>query len=236
MREVTNEFEFIRKKVIDALKSRGILNNKNIDEYTQSCFDVYMLCLEKGLSKKDSLDISILSLNKILVSYCETNNLISFNKYSSLLCTITFIFCIIVSLIGWFVADVLSVYRVIYPIYLIITLGFLFFAICTYKKRNKLDFIIIALIFLSAVAINIQCFIYFYRARTGNFYYSLNYQFFGILKFNTHMITSLEPLNYKISNTITLFDPTLIISFVCLIFSIAFDIIERRKKYVRNIA
>ncbi len=158
------------------------------------------------------------------------------NKYSLMLSTISFIFCIIVSLIGWLVADVLNVYGVIYPIYLVITLGFFIFAISTYKKRSKLDFTIIFLIFLSAVAISIQCFIYFYRARTGNFYYSLNYQFPGILKFNTHIITSLEPLKFRISNTIILFDPTLIISFVCLIISIYFDIIEGRKKHVRNIA
>lgn len=221
---MTNEYEIIRKKVINILKNRGIVSNKNIDEYAQSCFDVYMLSLEKGLSKKDSLDVSILSLNKTLDSYSRNNNIIGSNKYSLMLGMIAFVFCIIVSLIGLFVADVLSVYRVIYPIYLVITVGFLVFAISTYKKRNKLDFIITILIFLSVVVISIQCFMYFYRARTGNFYYSLNYQFPGILKFNTHTIASLEPLKYDISNTIILFDPTLITSLFCLIISIAFDI------------
>lgn len=71
---------------------------------------------------------------------------------------------------------------------------------------------------------------FFYRARTGNFYYSLNYNFPGLLKFNRHVLTSSGQFKYEISETILLFEPTLIVSLISLIISIIFDIIEKQRK------
>lgn len=143
--------------------------------------------------------------------------------------------CIVIAIIGWLCADVLEVYGVIYPLCLLAILIVLVFTIANYKKRNKVDFLIVILIFLAVVIINIQCFMFFYRARTGNFCYSLNYNFPGLLKFDRYVLTSPGQFKYEISRTILLFDPTLIVSLISLIISIIFNIIERRKKYVRYI-
>lgn len=138
--------------------------------------------------------------------------------------------CFIIALIGWLCADVLDVYGVIYPLCLLAILIVLVFTIANYKKRNKVDFLIVTLIFIAVVIINIECFMFFYRARTGNFHYSLNYNFPCLLKFNRHVLTSSGQSKYEISETILLFDPTLIVSLISLIISIIFNIIEKQRK------
>lgn len=138
--------------------------------------------------------------------------------------------CFIIALIGWLCADVLDVYGVIYPLCLLAILIVFVFTIANYKKRNKVDFLIVTLIFIAVVIINIECFMFFYRARTGNFYYSLNYNFPGLLKFNRYVLTSSWQFKYEISETILLFNQTLIVSLISLIISIIFNIIEKKRK------
>ena len=127
--------------------------------------------------------------------------------YSIVISSIIFLYSTIMTIIGLFKSDILYNYGDLYPILLLVTIVFVMYCVITHKKRSAMDCIITAILFVSVIIAVTQCFIYFYRIRTGDFYYSLYYNFPGVLKFNTHWIVSIEPLKYKIENTIMLFDP-----------------------------
>lgn len=224
------EYQMIKKRVKNELKNREIIDKKIIEEFTQICFDDYNLSLENGKSKNDAFKYAFSALIETLDSTNLLNHRAVPHHYSFVLSIVSFMVCIVIALIGWLCADVLDVYGVMYPLCLIAILIVLAITIANYKKCNKVDFLIVSLIFIAVVIINIECFMFFYRARTGNFYYSLNYSFLGLLKFNRHVLISPEQFKYEISKTILLFDPTLIVSLISLIISIIFNIIESRKK------
>lgn len=224
------EYQMIKKRVKNELKNRGIIDKKIVEEFTQTCFDDYNLSLENGESKNDAFKYAFSALMETLDSSNLLNHRTVPYHYSLVLSLVSFVICIVIALIGWLCADVLDVYGVIYPLCFLAILIVLVFTIVNYKKRNKVDFLIVTLIFLAVVIINIECFMYFYRARTGNFYYSLNYSFPGLLKFNRHVLNSPGQFKYEISKTILLFEPTLIVSLISLIISIIFDIIEKQRK------
>lgn len=123
-------------------------------------------------------------------------------------------------LIGSFTQDVLSVFGIMYPILMIVVFIYFLYTLITYKKRSFIDCIVILILFLAVLFITIQDFIYFYRPRTGDYYYSLYYDFPGILSFNKCWITSIEPLKYELTSTKILFDPTLITSIICIVISL----------------
>ena len=224
------EYQMIKKRVKNELKNRGIIDKKIIEEFTQTCFDDYNLSLENGESKEDALKSTFSSLTETLDSSNLLNHRPNPYHYSLVLSLVSFVICIVIAIIGWLCADVLEVYGVIYPLCLLAILIVLVFTIANYKKRNKVDFLIVTLIFIAVVIINIECFMFFYRATTGNFYYSLDYNFPGLLKFNRYVRTSPGQFKYEISRTILLFDQTLIVSLISLIISIIFNIIEKQRK------
>jgi len=226
---MNNKYQIIRKVVKSQLQLRGITDNKSIDEFAQTCFDEYKLSLDSGMNEDDALKQAYISLNEALDTYKVSKKTNLTYRYSLILSIISFVSCLVVSILGWLISDVLSVYGIIYPILFLFATAMLVYTILTFKKRNKLDAAIVIVLFLSALSIFIQCAIYFYRARTGDFYYSLNYTFPGLLNFNRHVLVSVEPLKYELASCITLFDPTLIISFISLITSVLYNIIKRRK-------
>ena len=226
---MNNKYQIIRKTVKSQLQLRGITDNKSVDEFAQTCFDEYKISLDSGMSEADALKQAYTSLNETLDTYKISKKINVPYRYSLILSVISFMSCLIVSILGWLISDVLSVYGVIYPILFVLAIVILVYTISTFKKRNKLDIAIATVLFLSVLSIFIQCVIYFYRARTGDFYYSLDYIFPGILNFNRHVLVSVEPLKYELASCITLFDPTLIISFISLITSVLYNIIKRRK-------
>ena len=142
------------------------------------------------------------------------------NLFSIIVSLIFFSYSFLIMLLGVFTPDVLYSYGVLYPLLLIISIIIIIYAIITHKQRCIKDYIIICIIFLAVLTINIQCFMYFYRIRTGDFYYSLYYEFPGILKFNTNWLVSIEPYKYEPKNTILLFDPILVSSVFCVILSL----------------
>lgn len=148
--------------------------------------------------------------------------------YSIVISSIIFLYSTIMTIIGLFKSDILYNYGDLYPILLLVTIVFVMYCVITHKKRSAMDCIITAILFVSVIIAVTQCFIYFYRIRTGDFYYSLYYNFPGVLKFNTHWIVSIEPLKYKIENTIMLFDPTLISSAFCVILSVVNNIFIKK--------
>ncbi len=227
-----SDYEMIKKRVKNELKSRNFINKKTIEELSQSCFDDYKLSLENGISEEESLNYAITSLNETLDSYALTTSKPNKYQFSLMLSLILFAACYFVSMLGWLSPGFLGVTRVIYPLFFLTILIIFIYTIINYKKRNKLDFVIVTINFLAVLSITIQCFSYFYRARTGDFYYSLFYVFPGVLKFNRHVLTSLELFRYEIESTVILFDPTLLVSFFSLIISVVFNMIERRKKHV----
>ena len=224
------KYQMIKKRVKNELKNRGIIDKKIVEEFTQTCFDDYNLSLENGESKNDAFKYAFSALMETLDSSNLLNHRTVPYHYSLVLSLVSFVICIVIALIGWLCADVLDVYGVIYPLCLLAILIVFVFTIANYKKRNKVDFLIVTLIFIAVVIINIECFMYFYRARTGNFYYSLNYSFPGLLKFNRHVLNSPGQFKYEISETILLFNQTLIVSLISLIISIIFNIIEKQRK------
>lgn len=70
---------------------------------------------------------------------------------------------------------------------------------------------------------------FFYRARTGNSYYTLDYSFPGTLSFNTYYLVSIDTMKYELGSTQTLFDPSLIISSLLFVCSLSLQIKDRRK-------
>lgn len=227
-------YQMLEKKVKSQLKMAGISDNKMIDEFTESCLDDFNLALESGKTKVEAINQALTNLNDSLIAANAMKVKIYKYKYSLIIVLIVFFESLVTSVIGWLVADVLSVLGVVYPILFLTSLVILIFGIVTFRKRNVLDFLISIVLFLASLSIFVECLLFFYRARTGDFYYSLFYTFPGILSLNRNVLVSLEPMKYELTSSILLFDPTLVVSFLCLITSLVFNIVERRRKYVNN--
>lgn len=142
------------------------------------------------------------------------------SNFSLKISLIIFFYSTLMFLIGLFKHDVLYSFWILIPILLILVIIICVYTLLTHKKRSFIDYIVLSILFLAVLSITIQNFIYLYRPRTGDYYYSLNYNFPGILNFNKHWLVSVDPLKYELVSTMVLFDPTLISSIVCIIISI----------------
>lgn len=181
-----------------------------------------------GYSEKEAMKRAIYTLTETLDVNSKRKKFCS--RYALNTSLLAFLFSLIISLIGIFTPDTLMFSSIIYPLFFIIFLGVLIFTFITKKKRTLIDFLIVEIIFVSIFVITIQCVLYFYRASTGNFYYSLFYQFPGVLKFNTHVLISMTPTIYEINNTILLFDPTLLVTFFSVSVNVFLLIIKKQNK------
>ncbi len=224
-----------KRKIIIIRNDNGkndIRKNVNIDDLANSCFNEYTLNIKDGLSETESFKKVIKSLIEDFGSKTNENN--NQYKFIFIVSGIAFVACLILHLIGLFVGDVLDVYGVLYPICLLFSIGLMIYLISTHKKRRLLDYLVCIFIFLGSLFINFEAISYFYRARTGNFYYSLYYKFPGILIYDTHSLISQDPITFEITNTKYLFDPTLIIAFICFTITTILYIIDKRRKHVNN--
>lgn len=213
----------------------GLYNIKDrvlIAELSSSCFDEYLLHLESGKSEKESYHAAIESAENTMRSIAEEKQGTKQCNFSLISSLIVFAYAFVMFFVGQFVPDALYSFGVMYPLLLLLAIGIVVYACITHRERSAVDYIVLAILFAAVMAIAIQDFIYFYRARTGNYYYSLYYSFPGILRFNTHWLVSVEPLKYELADTIVLFDPTLLVSVVCLIISIT-EIVYRKRKMKR---
>ncbi len=218
----------INKQISHLAGLYNIRDKKLIDELSSSCFDEYSLNLESGKNEKDAYTAALLSTKNTMKSFAEEKLGFKHCNFSIIISLIILVYSILIFFIGQFTPEALYSFGVLYPIFMILVIGIVVYTFITYRKRNAVDYIVITILFIAVLTITIQDFIYLYRARTGDFYYSLNYNFPGILKFNTHWLVSVEPLKYELKNTIILFDPTLISSVVCLIISITNKFIKER--------
>ena len=229
------KYKIVRKKVKSYLKSSGVTFDNKVNNFVQSCIDDYSLALEKGKTSNEAMHQVLKSIDKFIGMNDAKNNKKIPYLYSIILSGFILLESFIIAILGIFITNVLNVFSVLYPLLFSTSLAFLILTIITFRKRNKLDFILSIVLFISTLVIFVQCVMYFYRVRTGNFYYSLFYIFPGILKFNRNELVSLEPLKYELTRTIVLFDPSFVISVMSFITSIIFKLIARRKKYVINI-
>lgn len=58
------EYQIIKKRVRNELKNRKIIDEKIVEEFTQTCFDYYNLSLENGESKNDALKSFFFCFNR----------------------------------------------------------------------------------------------------------------------------------------------------------------------------
>ena len=115
------------------------------------------------------------------------------SEFSLKISLIIFFYSLLMFLLGLFTQDILYSFGILYPILMILVIIIFIYTLVTHKKRNFIDYIVISVLFLSVLSITIQDFIYLYRPRTGDYYYSLYYNFPGILNFNKHWLVSVEP-------------------------------------------
>lgn len=149
--------------------------------------------------------------------------------YALLVSSLAFALSFVVAVIGWSEKNVLFDLETLYPVYALITLIYLIYTAVTFRKRNVLDWMIAAVLVTAVTAITVQCFVYLYRARTGNYYFELYYGFPGLLTYCTYFLVSMSPETYELSSTVLLFDPTLVASLLCLAPSLALYLFERKK-------
>ena len=223
----------INKVVEKELKEFGVYNRNTLKELVDSTYDEYLLNLE--LNKKEEALLSALDSMKTMVSSNYEKDKSNRFKFSLFVSSIAFVVTLIIAIIGWLTINVLYTFSVIYPILAFIVLVYLIYVIATHKKRNYLDYIVLGIIFVSIITLIVECFIYFYRPRTGDYYYELYYEFPGLLRFCTYWLTSMEPIRYELSKTTFLFDPTLIASFACFSLTLTMYLIEKKKNHFKEI-
>lgn len=219
----------LRKEICSFLENYDISSNEEKENLIQSCIDEFQFNIKNGASEQVALKMMFQNLNNILKSNYKEIRKSKF-KYS-FICSIVFLaIMLLIQILGSTVQNVLEIYKTIYPLLLITALGLFVYTFLTYKKRTKIDFIISSILLISILVINIQGFIFFYKIRTGDFFYSLYNTFPGLLEFNKHVLVSLSPVKYEISKTIILFDPTFSVSMTCSTITLIFLIIEKKKR------
>ena len=152
----------IMKELEKELKQYGIFDKKIIKELSDSTFDEYLFNLEKQNNENDAF---LNALDSMRTTIKANYNINKFNKfrYSLLVSSIALTTTLIIAIIGWLNTNILYIFNIIYPLLAFITLIYFIYTVITYKKRNYLDFIIVAILFTSVIAITIQCFLYLYK-------------------------------------------------------------------------
>lgn len=224
----------INKAVEKELKEFGAYNKNILKELVDSTYDEYLLNLEFNKNEDEALLNALDSVKNMVSSNYEKDKSNRF-KFSLFVSFIAFVVTLIIAIIGWLTINVLYTFSVIYPILAFIALVYLIYLIVTHKKRNYLDYIVLGIIFVSIITIIAECFIYFYRPRTGDYYYELYYEFPGLLRYCTYWLASMEPIRYELSKTTFLFDPTLIASFICFSLTLTMYLIEKKKNHFKEI-
>ncbi len=124
------DYKFIKKKVKCLLKENGIVDKEKIDEFTETCNDDYNLGLENGLSENEAFNIALRMLD-------DSIEVKRYNKHSFIfrISIIFFVSSIILSMVGWLIADVLTIYGVLYPICFILSLVMIVLFLLHIKKE-----------------------------------------------------------------------------------------------------
>ena len=212
-------YSFLSKYINSQLKNYKFSSENELNNIIDEYYDEYKKNFIKTKNKEDALNETLSSFNN---EYLLNAN-IKKSTFALLISMFYFLIEVIKSIIGMLIANPITEVSTINPILLVISIFVLIFLLVTYKKRTKVDFIIFILLFISIIVINIEGFVNFYGLTMDGVSYRLDYIFPGLLLWKQYF-------NREFNSTITLFDPTLIVSFICLITSLMIYIIESKKE------
>lgn len=150
------------------------------------------------------------------------------HKFPLYVSIIVFAFSFIFSLVGQLMGNALTLWQVVYPIMFVGAISLLAYVLITCLDRNLLDFIIVGVLFASVLIICAQAFGYLYRYFTIFDYYHLDYIIPGFMFLGLYRHTDL-PGYYEIERIGFLFDPTLIVSALCVIATTVINLVKRNK-------
>lgn len=120
--------------------------------------------------------------------------------------------------------NALTLWQVVYPIMFVGVIGLLAYVLIT----CFLDFIIVGVLFASVLIICAQAFGYLYRYFPVFDYYHLDYNIPDFMFLDLYRHTDL-PVYYEIERIDFLFDPTLIVSTLCVIATTVINLVKRNK-------
>lgn len=124
--------------------------------------------------------------------------------------------------------NALTLWQVVYPIIFVGAIGLLAYVLITCLDRDLLDFIIGGILFASVLIICTQAFGYLYRYFAIFDYYHLDYNIPDFMFLDLYRHTDL-PGYYEIERIDFLFDPTLIVSALCVIATTVINLVKRNK-------
>ena len=139
------------------------------------------------------------------------------HKFPLYVIIIVFAFSFVFSLVGQLMGNALTLWKVVYPILFVGAIGLLAYVLITCLDRDLLDFIIVGILFASVLVICAQAFGYLYRYFAVFDYYHLDYNIPDLLGY------------YEIERIGFLFDPTLIVSALCVIATTVINLVKRNK-------
>ena len=212
-------YDFLSKYIRTYLKNNKSNKESILNYITERYYDEYKKNFSKTNNKEDALNETLSAFNKEYLVKTKTKKSI----FALLLSLFSFLVEIIISFSAIFLDNLMITYGIIVATLLLIMILILTFMITTFKKRTLIDYIIFSLLLISIIVINIQSFIYFYRPFVDQVSYYLHYIFPGALIWKRYF-------DDVLNSSITLFDPTLITSFICLITSLVIYIIENKKE------
>lgn len=150
------------------------------------------------------------------------------HKFPLYVSIIVFAFSFVFSLVGQLMGNALTLWQVVYPIMFDRAIGLLAYVLITCFDRDLLDFIIIGILFASVLIICAQAFGYLYRYFAVFDYYHLDYNIPDFMFLDLYRHKDL-PGYYEIERIGFLFDPTLIVSALCVIATTVINLVKRNK-------
>lgn len=159
---------------------------------------------------------------------------LSVYRFAFIASLMVFAISLIIMILGLSFYDVSVELFVIYILFVLFGFFLFIYTIATFKQRSWLDIAVVVLLFSAIIAIHIQSYKYNLLTYNGEYYYVLHYIFPGLLRRDLMVIIDpyVIPHIYEVKDSFYFFDPTLVVSFVCLVTSSIFIIKERydRKK------
>lgn len=222
----------LRKMVKDELKSKDYYKAAD-DQLYETAKVEFEKALANGKSEKEALRIAKKSCRANLNMMFPEKTL-SVYRFAFISSLMVFAISLIIMILGLSFYDVSVELFVIYILFVLFGFFLFIYTIATFKQRSWLDIAVVVLLFSAIIAIHIQSYKYNLLSYNGEYYYALHYIFPGLLRRDLMVIIDpyVIPHMYEVKGSFYFFDPTLVVSFVCLVTSSIFIIKERydRKK------
>lgn len=219
----------INKKVKYLASLYKIKDKKLIKDLCFSCLDEYCFLLANCNDENEAYEKAISVTTKEIKELSKDqldNRIYTFSVFVSFT---TFFYSLFFYFVDKITLIVFVGFQLLYLLLLVVILGFFVYCLMTHKKRNLIDYIVISILFVSILIFTVQDLIYLFQIKTGRVYYHANYIFIGIIKFEETIYLS-ENSNKSINTYSILFDPTLIMSFICVIASLINKFRNKRNK------